>query len=176
MNALKGITRPGHTDITNPGQHSPVSIQNRVQIEQYGPDGVLKKRIDHRGNILTTYGLNRMAEMFASDASGASALANAVAIGTDTTAAASTQSGLGASTQLASGASFVRSDAGARTLAFNGTFASNGNACAVHEVGIFETNNAAASMLARSVLGTDSINRGTGDEIRTTYSFIFGTA
>ena len=133
MNRLSGITRRGATPLKNPGKHSPLLLQNRIQAEVVGPDGVVKHRIDHRGNILATYGLNRLIEMLASDA-------------------------------------------GARSLQYNATFASNGNACSVNEVGLFATNNATQNMIARSVLGTDSINRGTADEIRISYQIIAGTA
>ena len=178
MTRLTGITRPGTTPLTNPGEHSPLLLQNRIQAEVVAPDGSVRQRIDHRGNILATHGLNRLIEMLASDTNGASAWCSAMAIGTSTTAAASTQDALVASTQIIhlSQASMVASDAGARTLQYNGTFASNGNACQVHEVGLFATNNATQNMIARSVLGTDSINRGTADEIRISYQIIAGTA
>ena len=178
MNRLSGITRRGATPLKNPGKHSPLLLQNRIQAEVVGPDGVVKHRIDHRGNILATYGLNRLIEMLASDTNGASRWCSAMGIGTSTTAAASTQDSLVASTQIVhlSQASMVASDAGARTLQYNATFASNGNACSVNEVGLFATNNATQNMIARSVLGTDSINRGTADEIRISYQIIAGTA
>jgi hypothetical protein len=101
-----------------------------------------------------------------------------MALGTDTTAANSTQVQLAGSTQIIylSQASMVASYPGARTLQYNGTFASNGNACTVNEVGLFGTTNATTRMLARSVLGASSINRGTADEIRVSYQLIFGTA
>lgn len=178
MNRLAGITRRGSTPLSNPSSHCPLMLQNRVQAEIVGPDGAVKHRIDHTGNIMATYGLNRLIEMLASDTNGASRWASAMAIGTSTTAAASTQDSLVASTQIIhlSQASMVASDAGARTLQYNGTFASNGNACQIHEVGLFATNNATQNMIARSVLGTDSINRGASDEIRISYQVIAGTA
>lgn len=178
MNRLIGITRPGTTPLRNPGSHAPLLLQNRIQAEVVGPDGAVKHRMDHQGNILATHGLNRLIEMLASDTNGASGWCSAMAIGTSTTAAASTQDALVASTQIVhlSQASMVASDAGARTLQYNATFASNGNAAAINEVGLFATNNATQNMIARSVLGTDSINRGTADEIRISYQIIAGTA
>jgi len=174
---LKGVLYPrGMTPLRNPGQHSPLRMKNRIIGEVVGPDGQVKQRFGPVENIMATYGLNRLSEMLVSDAGGASAFANVAAIGTDTTAASSTQNTLGASTQLASGASFSRSDAGSMTAQYNLTFASNGNACQVHEIGLFQTNQATASCIARSVLGTASINRGSADEIRVTYQVICGTA
>lgn len=175
---LDGVTRPGFAPIRNPGEHSPIGMQNRIIAEVIGPDGRLKHRIDHHGNIMATYGLNRLIEMLASDSNGASNWVSAMAIGTSTTAAASTQDSLVASTQIVhlSQASMAASDAGARSLQYNATFASNGNACSINEVGLFATNAATANMVARSVLGTDSINRGASDEIRISYQVIAGTA
>lgn len=175
---LEGVTRPGYSPVSNPGEHSPIGMQNRIIAEVIGPDGMLKHRIDHHGNIMATYGLNRLIEMLASDSDGASDWVSAMAIGTSTTAAASTQDSLVASTQIVhlSQASMAASDAGARSLQYNATFASNGNACAINEVGLFATNAATANMVARSVLGTDSINRGASDEIRISYQVIAGTA
>jgi hypothetical protein len=179
-NLLKGITRIGRpSPICNPNEHTPLYFQNRVIAEAWeeGADAP-KQRIDHTGNILVTHGLNRMIEMLASDAGGASDWVSAGAIGTDTTAVGYSDTSLGNSTQIVhlSQASMVGSDAGARTLQYNMTFASDGNASAIHEVGQFATNNATANMVARSVLGTDSINRGTADELRVSYQIIAGSA
>lgn len=173
-NRLKGITRAGSNPITNPDDHSPIHIQNRFIAEVVGPDGRVKQRIDHQGNIMASYGLNRLSEFLATDAGGGSAFANTMAIGTGSTAAATSDTGLGNSTQLCG--TFSRSDKGERTVEFQATFASDGNASAIHEVGIFQTNQATASMIARSVLGTDSINRGSADEIRASYQLIATTA
>jgi len=161
----------------NPVGHSGLRLHNRVLADVVGPDGRLKQHIDHTGNVLCTWGLNRLAEMLASDAGGASNWVSACAIGTDTTAANSTQDALGNSTQIVhlSQASMDASDAGSLTLQYNCTFASNGQAAAIHEVGLFATNAATAKAVARSVLGTDSINRGTADEIRITYQVIMST-
>lgn len=190
-NFLDGLTRkPGSTPFRNPAPHSPYAIQNRITMEQWGPDPsgkrdrrgrpvqVLKARVDRVGNIACTQGLARLATMLSSDTDGASRFASAMAIGTDSTAAASTQSQLGASTQIIhlSQASMAASNPGNRTLQYNGTFASNGNACSIHEVGLFATNAATNQMIARTVLGASSINRGSADEIRVSYQLIFGTA
>jgi hypothetical protein len=163
--------------LRNPGEHLTLSFHNRVQADVIGPDGSLKQHIDHRDNVLCTHGLNRLIEMLASDAGGASAWVSAAAIGTDTTAANSTQDSLGNSTQIVhlSQASMAGSDAGSLTLQYNCTFASDGNAAAIHEAGLFATNAATANAVARSVLGTDSINRGSADEIRITYQVVAAT-
>ena len=177
--SLTGMTKPGQAPaLTNPGEHSSLRFQNRVMADVVGPDGQVRQRIDHHGNILCTHGLNRLIEMLASDSGGASDIVSAAAIGTDTTAANSTNDALGNSTQIVhlSQASMVASDAGSLTLQYNMTFASDGNAAAIHEIGIFCTNAATAKAMARSVLGTDSINRGSADEIRATYQIIAGTA
>ena len=177
---LDGITRGGlqGSPIRNPSQHSPAAHQNRILMEVWGPtednpEPHLKASIEKVGNIMATYGLNRLTEMLVSDAGGASAFARYMAIGTHTRAENSTDSNLGASTQIVT---VSRSDAGNRTAEYQATFASDGNASAIHEVGVFETNVATNSMIARTELGTDSINRGASDEIRVSYQLIAVTA
>lgn len=179
MNRLDGITRRGigHSPLRNPALHSPGAVQNEVFAEVWGPDDsgetIKKASVHHRGNIAATYGLNRLTEMLVSDAGGASAFANHMAIGTHTRAEASTDNDLGASTQLVT---LSRSDAGNMTIQYQATFASDGNASAIHEVGVFQTNQATASLIARTMLGTDSINRGASDEIRVSYNLVATTA
>lgn len=174
---MAGFSNP--TAPTAPHEHSWLPFkQHRVILEVIGPDGKLKARRDHQGNIMCTWGLDRLVSMLASDTDGASKWASAGAIGTSTTAANSTQDSLGNSTQIVhlSQASMAAARLGARTLEFRMTFASNGQAAVINEVGVFATNNATEKMIARSVLGTDSVNRGTADEIRASYQCIAGTA
>lgn len=177
---LDGITRGrlGSTPLNNPANHSPLKVQNRILGEVWGPqhpggEPVLKQRFEKTGNIMATYGLNRLVEMMVSDAGGASAFANYMAIGTHSLAESSTHNRLSASTQQVT---VSRSDKGNLTAEYQATFASDGNASEIHEVGLFQTSQATASMIARSVLGTDSINRGTADELRISYQVIAGTA
>ena len=120
-----------------------------------------------------TYGLDRAAKLLSTSAGAGSTFVNAMAIGTDNTAAASTQASLIASTQSAG--TFDRSDQGSMTARYLGTFASTGGTMAIHEVGIFQTNTFTGSMIARSVLGTASINRGASDQINVTYDVVFKT-
>lgn len=173
---LAGVTRDGHTPLTNPGDHSVMAAQDRVIIDLIGPDGEVKQHIDHQGNLLATYGINNLVERIATGGE-ASDWISAAAIGTDTTAANSTDDALGNSTQIVhlSAASMVLSDGGDMTLEVHMTYASDGNAAEIHEHGIFGTNAATAKMVARAVLGTDSINRGASDEIRVTHEIIFAT-
>lgn len=178
---LKGVTRPGASQFVNPNPHVSMGFHSRVNLECWGPDEngnyVMKQKATKDGNLFVTGAANRLIEMLASDSDGASDFVSAGAIGTDTTAVGYSDDALGASTQIVhlSQASMVASDAGARTLAYNMTFASDGNASAIHEVGLFWTNNATTNMVARSVLGTASVNRGASDEIRVTYNLIAGS-
>lgn len=181
---LDGITRIGPArlsfDLENPAPHSPLRFQNVVDVEIVGPDGEVKARRHHVGNIMATWGLDRLVTLLSSDTNGASRWASAMAIGTSTTVAASTQDALVGSTGIVhlSQASMVASRAGAMTLQYNATFESNNPAGAytANEVGLFGTNGAAASMIARSVLGTDSVNKGASDQIRISYQIIASTA
>lgn len=162
----------------NPSPHSPVNWQNEIRMQVVSPEGVVKQDVLHQGNIMLTFGLNRLVELIATGGE-ASNWVSAMAIGTSNTAAASTQNALVASTGIVhlSQASMVASDAGNLTLAYNATFASNNPAGAaqINEVGLFATNAATASGVARSVLGTDSVNKGANDSILITYRLIAST-
>lgn len=178
---LSGLTRKAFSRkaVSNPGPHNPLRMQNRIQVEVRGPDGEVKEYRDITGNIMTTYGLNNICERMATGGE-ASNWCSAGAIGTSTTAASSTQSALVASTGIVhvSQSSMDASDAGDRTLRFVMTFASNNpaGAAAINEIGLFGTNAATASMLARSVLGTASVNKGASDTINASYDIVFTTA
>jgi hypothetical protein len=162
--------------------HCNLRVRNRVIAEVYGPKGrkknAFKGRYVQDGNIMLTYGLDKLASMLATDSNGASNWCLSGSIGSSTTAAASSQDGLSASTQIvyASQASMVFSRFGAMTWQAAMTFASNGQASQINEVGLSATNAATVSGVARTVLGTNSINRGTADEIRVSYQIVLSTA
>lgn len=176
MNILAGITRPSAgPQCSNPVPHAPVGIQNRVDFDVVGPDGKIKQSVRDVKNIMVTYGLASAAKLLSTKTSAGSSWAQTMAIGTSTTAANSTQSGLVASTQLCG--TFSRSDVGNMTANYLGTFASDGNAASIQEIGIFASNVGNDSMICRSVLtGTQSVNRGSADSIQVTYSVVFVTA
>lgn len=183
---LTGITRRpfgANSPIQNPGPHWPAKLQNRVIIEKISPDGAVA-RVVREGNVMATYGLDSLCSLLATGTQAFSdqttkGWVQCMAIGTHTTAAASTRSALGASTAtvLLSEASMAVSDLGARTLEYRGTF-DDANAYEINEVGLFGTQNAAGgSMVAHSVLAaTDSVNKGTGDTVNVSYQIIFTTA
>lgn len=179
---LNGLTRPTFRPSApfNPGIHSPAGFHNRLIIEKHSPDGSMERR-EHVGNIATTYGLNNLGALLATGTQAFSATngwVRAMAVGTSTTAAVSTDTTLGASTasQHISGASMDVSHAGGRSLNYLGTFA-DANAYTINEVGVFGTNDASGSAVARSVLATsDAVVKGTGDTVNVTYQFIFTTA
>jgi hypothetical protein len=182
MSILKGLTNRDTNPsvaISNPGHHSPFVMHNFGTIQVVGPDGNIKERKCWSENIACTQGLVTLAKLVATGGE-ASGWISAAAIGTDTTAANSTQSTLGASTAIVhrSQASMVGSDAGNMTAAFNLTFASNNpaGAAAIHEIGLFGTNAATNKCVARKVLGTASVNKGASDVINATYSLVFTTA
>lgn len=177
---LRGITRAGHSPLRNPGEHAPLFMRNRLILERRSRDGRLFQRVVKEDNILTTYGLNNLIELLVSGTQAFSASngwIRAVAIGTDTTAAVSTDTGLGNSTAShhISAASMVGSDAGNRSLQYNFTFDDN-SAYTVNEVGLFGTNNATSRCIARNVLAaSDQIVKGTGDVINGSYQIIAAT-
>lgn len=179
-NFLDGITRPGWSEPINPGEHVPCPMRNRVIVEKISPDGKREKVI-RDGNIMTTYGLNNLAELIASGAQAYSASngwVRVMAVGTGDTAAASTDTTLANSTASVhiSAASMVASDAGNRTLQYNATF-DDSNAYTIKEVGLFGTDDATGSAVARSVLAaSDQVVKGTGDTVNVSYQVIFTTA
>lgn len=161
--------------------HSPLGVQNRVLLDVFGPneDGnvVCKQSVVHEGNILLTYGLNRLVEMLASDAGGGSAWMNYIGLGSATQAANSTYSGILSTfgTGTVGGATHSRSDKGARTAEFQATFSDTDNPRSIQEVALCQTNTYDASGGARSVLGTDSVVKASGDTVNISYQFIAGT-
>lgn len=172
---LDGITRSGHSGMTNPAPHSPMRIQNKIHFDVVGPDGKIKQSVRDVENIAVTYGMTQLGKLMATSTAAGSSFAQTMAIGTGTTAAASTQSGLIASTQLCG--AFSRSDFGNMTARYLGTFSSDGNASSIQEIGIFASNVGNNSMICRSVLtGTQSVNRGSQDQINVSYDLVVTTA
>ena len=179
---LEGVTRrrtSGRSAVSNPAGHSPAAFQNRITLEVRGPDNRLKDRKVIEGNLMMTQGLTTLAKLIATGGE-ASGWISAGAIGTDTTAANSTQSQLGASTAIVhrSQASCAGSDLGNMTARIAMTFASNNpaGAAAINEVGLFGTNAATNKMVARTVLGTASVNKGASDSINISYDIVAKTA
>jgi len=161
----------------NPAAHLPLRLQNRIVGKVRDREtGELKQEFVHQGNIMATYGLNNLIERMATGGE-ASDLVHAMAVGTHTQAEASGNTGLYASTAIAylSAASMAVSDKGDLTCEYQATF-DDANAYALHEVGLLGTNDATGSLIARSMLGTDSINKGAGDTVEITYQIIAGTA
>ena len=179
---LRGLTRShgryAPAPFQNPPIHSPIGLQDHLTIEQYGPSGELKKRAEVYGNVVATYGLNRLCELCATGGDASDHVA-AARIGTDNTAASSNDSRLLASTQsiALSGASMDASDQGNRTLRYVMTFASDGNASQIREIAIYASSNVTTGIWARRDLtGAESVNRGASDEIRVSWDFVFTTA
>lgn len=172
---LKGITRGGRSAFSNPAPHSPIRVQNRIHFDVVGPDGSIKQSVRNVNNIMVTYGLASVGKTLSTSTKAGSSLAQTMAIGTDNTAANSTQSGLLASTQLCG--TFSRSDQGNMTGRYLATFGSDGNAASIREIGIFASNVGNDSMICRSVLtGTQSVNRGASDQINVSYDIVYTTA
>ena len=179
---LSGLTRAGHVAFRNPKAgvpHSPVRMQNKIHFDVVGPDQdgniVTKQQVRNVENIMLTYGLASAAKMLSTHTASGSTWAKTMAIGTSNTAAASTQAGLQASTQLCG--TFTPSEHGSMTARYSATFASDGNASQIQEIGIFASNAATASAICRSVLtGTQSVNRGASDQINVSYDVVFTTA
>ena len=184
---LEGITRLGRkvSEFSNPRQHSPLGIQNRIRMQVVGPDEktgeqVTKQDVVAFGNIMATYGLSRLVALLAGGSMDASSWIGGMRIGTDTTVATSNDTCL-----IASTASIDLTDAGdvaeagARTLRCVGTFSSNNPAGAaqIREIGIYASSNVTTGIVARKDLtGAESVNKGASDSINVSYDIVFTTA
>ncbi len=192
MNILNGITRPMKLNTKrpetfseiNPKQHSPLSMQNRVRLQVVGPNEVgelvTKQDVVAEGNIMCTHGLSKLASLLAGGSMDCSSWIGGMRIGTDSTAATSTDNSLGASTGSVdlTDASDV-TEAGARTLRCVATFASDNpaGAATIKEIGIFGSSNVTSGAVARKDLtGAQSVNKGASDSINVSYDIIFTTA
>ena len=171
---LDGITEPGDGafEALNPAFHSSLAFHNRLEIEVHGKEG-LKQRVEHVGNILASWGLDRLMEQIisGSDGFGGDGWVSVGVIGTDDTAPASTQDALIAATESVamSQASMTRQDSGARTAAYLMTFQSN-QAYVAKEIGLFGSNVSSASMIARQTFS--SVSKAAADTIHATYQII----
>lgn len=190
-NVLLGITRPhrgvARSETSNPSKlgdnHSPGRMFNRVRMEVVGPDGNTKHQTPWVYNIMNTYGLDSLAQLIGSGAAKtASSWISAARIGTGVTAATSTDTSLVASTAsvVITAASMTNTYAGARTLEYRMTFASNNpaGAASIQEIALYCDSTATANNLAaRSVLtGASSVNKGASDVINVSYDIVFTTA
>lgn len=191
MNPLVGITRPyrgpGRSPCNNPVPHSGFISKNRVRFEVVGPneqgEQVTKQQTPWVYNVMNTFGLDSLAQLIGSGAAKtASSWISACRIGTGATAAASTDTSLVASTAsvVITAASMTNTYAGARTLEYRMTFASNNpaGAASIQEIALYCDSTATASNLAcRSVLtGASSVNKGASDVINVSYDIILTTA
>jgi hypothetical protein len=188
-NVLNGITRPARNygaraTLDNPRKHSPMGMQNRVHIQVVGPDenGQIVTKDDKilEGNIMATYGMSKLVSFLAGGAMNASDWIGGMRIGTDNTAAASTDTRLLASTgsvDLTDAGDVT--EAGARTLRCIATFASDNPAGAaqIREIGLYASSNVTTGIVARKDLtGAESVNKGASDSIQVSYDVVFTTA
>lgn len=186
---LDGITRrrPYGADgsIVNPRKHSPLGMQNRIRIQVVGPDeyGNVVTKEDKTldaGNIMATYGMSRLVSLLAGGSMDCSSWIAGMRIGTDNTAAASTDSRLLASTgsvDLTDASDII--EAGARTLRCVATFASDNpaGAASIREIGLYASSNVTTGCVGRKDLtGAESVNKGASDSINVSYDVVFTTA
>lgn len=181
MNVLDGITRPGGSPFSNPAPHASPGFTNRVRLAVQGPDGEIKCQTPWVENIMNTFGLASLASMVGSGAGvNASTLVSSMRIGTGTTAATSVDTSLVASTAVVhiTAASLTKTNLGNRTVEYQATFASNNPAGAaqINEVDMCCNSTADSQLAARTVLGTNSVNKGASDQILVSYDTIYTTA
>ncbi len=182
---LDGLTHPADFEMpTNPTQHAPFKIQNRVRVAVVGPDGKVKQQTPWLANIMTTFGLaslaSRVGTVSGANANTTTEFISAMKIGTGTAAATSNDTSLVASTGSVTmgNASCTKSNLGNRTVEYQATFASNNPAgtAVINEVGIYLNSTAESQIAARTVLGTASVNKGASDTINVSYDTVYTTA
>lgn len=134
----------------------------------YAPDGSLKHEV-HGHNVITENGLDYLASFLYSAAAAASTFTmRYVAIGTDSTAEAASNTALGTELARHTGVVSYVSDAIYKVTA---TFAAGTGTGAIVEYGLFNSNTG-GTMLNRD---TESvINKGSGDTLVVTTEITFG--
>jgi hypothetical protein len=181
---LDGVTRPGRGgEFSNP-RHTPLAMHNRLQMDVVGPDEhgnlVTKQHVDHVHNVMATYGLSKLVSFLASSSVLVTDWIGGMRIGTDNTAAASTDTRLLASTgsvDLTDTADVI--EAGARTLRCVATFASDNPAGAaqIREIGVYSSSNVTTGLVNRiDLTGANSVNKGASDSIQVSLDIVFTTA
>lgn len=180
---LRGVTnRQMGLPFANPKPHATPGFRNRVRVAVSGPDGEVKQVTPWIDNIMCTFGLASLASMVGSGAGvNASTLISAMKIGTGTTAAASTDTSLVASSGsvVITAASLTKTNTAARTVEYQATFASNNPAgtATINEVGMYCNSTAESQLAARTVLtGANVVSKGASDVINVSYQIVFTTA
>lgn len=183
MSVLRGITRPGHSEFSNP-RHSPIGIYNRARLQVVGPNErgeiVTKQTGEWAYNVMATYGLSKLVSFMGAGTVTVTDWIGGLRIGTDNTAAASTDTRLLASTgsiDLTDAGDVT--EAGARTLRCVGTFASDNPAGAaqIREIGIYASSNVTTGLVNRiDLTGAQSVNKGASDAINVSVDIVFTTA
>jgi hypothetical protein len=173
---LRGITRKGPSGPPeNPAIHSALNLHNRVVVECHGPEG-LKQRVEDVGNIMCTWGLNRLVEELVKGSTGfATDWVNRGVIGTGATPVASNGDSLNNSTPAAAvlgGGSMAVVDGGNMTLQYNMTFDS-AIAFNAQEIGLFGSTADTASMVAHKTFTL--VSKAAADTVNVTYQIIAGT-
>jgi len=141
------------------GEKRDVTLVGRWYIRNYGPDDRLKDEISGK-NVITTNGLDFLASFLNSAAAAASTFTmNHIAIGTDATAEAASNTALGTESARTTGTVSYVSDAIYRVTA---TFASGSGTGAIVEYGLLSSSTG-GTMLSRD---TESvINKGANDTL-----------
>jgi len=144
-----------------------VEIMGKWYIKNYGPNGVLKEDISGK-NVITEGGLSFLASFLNSSVAGAGTWdMDQIAIGTDATAEAASNTALGTELARTTGTASYVSDAVYRVTA---TFAAGTGTGAIVEYGLFSSSTG-GTMFSRD---TESvINKAAGDTLVVTTEITF---
>ena len=129
---------------------------------------------------MATYGMSKLVSFMGAGTVTVSDWIGGMRIGTDNTAAASTDTCLIASTaSLAVTAAGDVTEAGVRTLRVVATFASSqpAGAAQIREIGLYASSNVTTGLVNRiDLTGAQSVNKGASDVINVSMDIVFTTA
>ena len=150
------------------GDKKPVKLTGHWFVKLYGPDGSLKDET-HGKNVITENGLEFLASFFNSAATAASTFTmRYVAIGTDATAEAASNTALGAEGARISG---IVSYSSSAIYSVTATFPSGTGTGAIVEYGLFSSSTG-GTMLSRDTEAV--INKGANDTLEVTTEITIG--
>lgn len=146
---------------------STIGMKGHVTVEVYGPDGKLKdRRVGH--NVITEVGKEFIASLLYSAAGAASTFtARYVAIGTDSTAEAASNTALGTEASRHTGTVSYISGGIFRVTA---TFATGSGTGAIVEYGLLSSNTN-GTLIGRHT--SAAVNKGASDTLTVTYDVTF---
>lgn len=156
---LDGITRKVRKKpaTRNPAHHGSPSVRSELRVRVVDQSGKLKQYGLFHENVFVTGGLDRLANLIATGGEASNQWVNAFGIGTNNTAASSTDTGLYGETTIKGIPQVTVSKPAARKVRWSVTFESDEppGQLTVKEVGLFFTDATNKILIARRDLATN---------------------